>query len=99
MVFIPSSSGQGILRKDSKGNRIWIFLALWVVLFFFLNPDHLLPGVLSGVAEDPMGQREEKLRTLRKERDRFFKENDHTPLKGSDRKRFKGLFYYPVVAL
>ena len=92
MVFFPSSSGQGILRKDSKGNRIWIFLALWVALFLFLNPDPLL----SGVAEDPMIQREEKLRTLRKERDRFFKENDHTPLKESDRKKFKGLFYYPI---
>jgi len=92
MVFFPSSSGQGILRIDSKGNRIWIFLALWGALFPFLNPDPLL----SGVAEDPMIQREEKLRTLRKERDRFFKENDRTPLKDGDRKKFKGLFYYPI---
>ncbi len=92
MVFFPSSSGQGILRKDSKGNRLWIFLALWVVLFLFLNPDHLL----SGVAEDPMIQREEKLNNFRKERDRFFKEDDHSPLKESDRKKFKGLFYYPI---
>jgi uncharacterized protein (DUF1684 family) len=92
MVFFQSSSGQGILRKDSNGNRIWIFLAFWVVLFLFLNPDPLR----SGVAEDPMIQREEKLRTLRRERDRFFKENDRSPLKEGDRKKFKGLFYYPI---
>jgi hypothetical protein len=61
---------------------------------FLLNakPDSLL----SKAMEDPMVQREEKIKTLRGERDRFFKEDAHSPLRESDRKKFKGLSYYPV---
>jgi uncharacterized protein len=46
--------------------------------------------------EDPMVQREEKLGAFRKERDRFFKEDDRSPLREGDRKRFKGLLYFPI---
>jgi uncharacterized protein (DUF1684 family) len=46
--------------------------------------------------EDPMERREEKLKTFRKERDRFFREDSRSPLKEADRKRFKGLVYCPI---
>ncbi len=47
-------------------------------------------------AEDPMEKREEKLKAFREKRDRFFKEDPHSPLKDADRKRFSGLPYYPI---
>jgi uncharacterized protein (DUF1684 family) len=55
------------------------------------------PGlVFSRIVEDPMVQRDEKVKAFRRERDRFFKEDNRSPLKESDRKRFKGLLYYPI---
>jgi len=53
-------------------------------------------ALFSKVMEDPMAQREEKVKAFRKERDRFFREDSHSPLKESDRKRFRGLLYYPI---
>ena len=44
----------------------------------------------------PDGAKGGKAKAFRKERDRFFKEDAHSPLKESDRKRFKGLSYYPI---
>ena len=46
--------------------------------------------------EDPMERREEKLKAFRGKRDRFFREDPQSPLKDADRKRFKGLLYYPT---
>jgi len=46
--------------------------------------------------EDPMERREEKLKAFREKRDRFFREDPHSPLKDADRKGFKGLPYYPI---
>ena len=46
--------------------------------------------------DSPMRRREEKLKIFREKRDRFFKEDVHSPLRESDRKIFKGLFYYPI---
>jgi len=46
--------------------------------------------------KDPMERREERLRVFRERRDRFFKEDRQSPLKENDRKRFKGLVYYPI---
>ncbi|OGP55089.1 MAG: hypothetical protein A2162_07975 [Deltaproteobacteria bacterium RBG_13_52_11b] len=43
-----------------------------------------------------MERRVEKLETFREKRDRFFKEDPRSPLKEADRKRFKGLSYYPI---
>ena len=43
-----------------------------------------------------MDRRQEKLRIFREKRDEFFKEDPHSPLREIDRKKFKGLFYYPV---
>jgi len=45
---------------------------------------------------NPMDRRQEKLRIFREKRDEFFKEDPHSPLREIDRKKFKGLFYYPV---
>jgi hypothetical protein len=45
---------------------------------------------------DSMEKREEKLKAFREKRDRFFKEEPQSPLKESDRKKFKGLIYYPI---
>jgi uncharacterized protein (DUF1684 family) len=59
-----------------------------------------LPGkpdaLLAQVEENPLYQRGEKLKSFREKRDRFFKEDPHSPLKESDRKKFKGLSYYPI---
>jgi hypothetical protein len=46
--------------------------------------------------DDPMERREEKLKAFRAKRDQFFKEDPRSPLKESDRKKFKGLLYYPI---
>jgi len=46
--------------------------------------------------EDPMEGRKEKLKAFREKKDRFFKEDSHSPLKETDRKKFKGLLYYPI---
>lgn len=46
--------------------------------------------------DDPMERREEKLKAFRAKKDLFFKENLRSPLKESDRKKFKGLVYYPI---
>jgi len=46
--------------------------------------------------ENPMEQREEKLKAFREKKDQFFKMDSQSPLKEADRKRFKGLLYYPI---
>jgi uncharacterized protein len=75
-------------------SRKWIFFSISFLCF------SLLPGkldsLLAQVEENPSEQRGEKLKGFREKRDRFFKEDPHSPLKESDRKKFKGLFYYPI---
>lgn len=51
---------------------------------------------LSKEEDNPMERREEKIRIFREKRDRFFKEDPYSPLKETDRKKFKGLTYYPI---
>jgi uncharacterized protein (DUF1684 family) len=46
--------------------------------------------------ENPMERREDRLKTFREKRDKFFKEGPNSPLKETDRKKFKGLIYYPI---
>jgi len=46
--------------------------------------------------DNPMEQREEKLKAFRMKRDQFFKNDSHSPLTESARKKFKGLLYYPI---
>jgi uncharacterized protein (DUF1684 family) len=75
-------------------NRKWIFLSISLLCF------SLLPGkldsLLAQVEKNPLDRRGEKLKDFREKRDRFFKEDPYSPLKESDRKKFKGLFYYPI---
>ena len=76
-------------------NRFLIGCLCFILLGFMLlggRPDLLsLPN-----ENDPMDQREEKLKAFRTKRDQFFKEDPHSPLKEADRKKFKGLLYYPI---
>lgn len=51
---------------------------------------------LSKEEENPIEHREEKLKAFREKKDRFFKEDPHSPLNESDRRKFKGLIYYPI---
>jgi uncharacterized protein (DUF1684 family) len=46
--------------------------------------------------EDPMDRRSEKLKAFREKKNQFFKEDPNSPLKENDRKKFKGLIYYPI---
>jgi uncharacterized protein (DUF1684 family) len=80
--------GYGLLNR-----RWFLFFILSLCLVLLGGKPSLLP---SKMEENPMERREEKLKTFRKERDRFFREDPRSPLKESDRKRFKGLFYYPI---
>jgi uncharacterized protein len=61
---------------------------------FLLGAEIALPS--SFIKTDPLEGREEKLKVLRDKRDRFFREDLHSPLKEMDRKDFKGLHYYPI---
>jgi len=75
-------------------SRKWLFFSI-ASLYFFLLPGRL-DSLLAQVRENPLDQRGEKLKDFREKRDQFFKEDPHSPLKESDRKKFKGLSYYPV---
>lgn len=80
------------LRHLSVGSK-WLPVALATSVFsIFPKVDLLLAKPLG----NPMVQREENLRGLRKERDRFFREEARSPLRETDRKSFKGLSYYPI---
>jgi uncharacterized protein (DUF1684 family) len=71
-----------------------LFLPVLSLCLLFLSGTSVLssPG---GEKELPPG-RKEQLQIFREKRDRFFKEDAHSPLTGADRKRFKGLLYYPI---
>ncbi len=99
----PSPSGQDVDQESPGGRRLvpddrlsgrkWILIALAAFAFFiFPKVDLLLPKIM----EDPTIRREENLMAFRKERDRFFREDTHSPLKENDRRGFKGLHYYPI---
>ena len=72
----------------------WFFLFISCLGFILLSGR---PVFSSKEGEgNPMEQREEKLKTIREKRNLFFKEDPQSPLKESERKTFKGLFYYPI---
>jgi uncharacterized protein len=75
-------------------SRRWLLFSILLLCFFLLGGKSGL--LLSKEEENPMEQREEKLKTFRDKRDRFFKEDPASPLKENDRKKFKGLVYYPI---
>jgi uncharacterized protein (DUF1684 family) len=72
----------------------------WSILLPLVFCLSLLGGKVSFTlpkeGENPIEQREEKLRDYRARKDRFFKEDSRSPLKEADRKKFKSLTYYPI---
>ena len=75
-------------------NRKWIFFT--IAFLYFLLLAGKLDSLLAQVGENPLEQRDQKLKDFREKRDRFFKEASQSPLKEGDRKKFKGLSYYPI---
>jgi uncharacterized protein (DUF1684 family) len=86
--------GNGLNGQIDRINRRLIFLSIACLCFF------LLPGKFDSLfaqgGENPLDQREQKLKDFREKRDRFFKEDPHSPLREYDQKKFKGLTYYPI---
>ncbi len=74
--------------------RKWIFFSIASLCFLLWLGR--LDSLLAQVGENPLDRREEKIKDFREKRDRFFKEDPHSPLKEIDRKKFKGLSYYPI---
>jgi uncharacterized protein (DUF1684 family) len=74
--------------------RRWFLFSIPFLCFILLGGNSGL--LFSKEEEDPMERREEKLKIFREKRDRFFKEDPASPLKESDRKKLRGLIYYPI---
>jgi len=75
-------------------NYKWPFLSIIFLCLLLLGGKVDIPP--PKVEENPMERREEKLKAFRVKKDQFFKEDSQSPLKEADRKRFKGLIYYPI---
>ncbi len=71
------------------------FGIFFLVFYLFLSLLFVSNSLLSK-SEDPLNVRSEKLKEMRRKRDKFFKEDPKSPLKEEDKKRFKGLNYYPI---
>jgi uncharacterized protein (DUF1684 family) len=87
--FLIQQQGRPFFRK-----RKWFSLCFLFLCLFFFNANPAL--LLSKEGENPLERREEKLKAFRQKRDKFFKEDFHSPLKEVDRKKFQGLRYYPI---
>lgn len=72
----------------------WLVFPVLSLSILLLAGKSALP--LNKEEENPTERREEKLKVFREKRDRFFKQDPHSPLKETDRKRFKNLLYYPI---
>ncbi len=80
-------------KKDGP-TPTWLLLLISCLGFLLLSGR---PDVsLTDGGGDPLERREEKLKTFREKRDQFFKGDSPSPFKESDRKKFKGLLYYPI---
>jgi hypothetical protein len=77
------------------GNILAWFLLLISCLGFLLLGSRPDISTTDG-GKDPLERREEKLKIFREKRDQFFKEDPHSPLTERDRKKFRGLLYYPI---
>jgi len=82
------------MYKKDVATPAWFLLLISCLGFLLLNGQPDISSTEGG--RDPMERREEKLKTFRERRDRFFKEDPQSPLKEADRKKFKGLSYYPI---
>ena len=85
--------GESRLSGDSLLNQRRLRLSMLCLCLFLLSAKSELP---LPAEEDPMERREEKLNLFRQKRDQFFKSDPSSPLKEDDRKKFKGLIYYPI---
>jgi len=72
----------------------WFLVSISFLCFFLLSGKSNSP--YSKEEENPMEKREEKLKSFREKKDRFFKEDSQSPLREIDRKKFRGLIYYPI---
>lgn len=72
--------------------RFFVSFTCFLLLFFAGGLDLSL----SKEGEDPMEGREEKIRAFREKRDLFFKKDPNSPLKESEKNKFKGLLYYLI---
>ncbi len=73
--------------------RTWLSLSVTSLILLFLAGGQGFP--LSR-EEDPIERREEKIRVFREKRDLFFKTDPNSPLKEGEKRKFKGLLYYPI---
>jgi uncharacterized protein (DUF1684 family) len=80
------------MDRIMKRRRLFFTISILCLILFYGKFNLLL----SKEEENPMERREEKLRIFREKKDRFFKEDPNSPLKESDKKKFKGLIYYPI---
>jgi hypothetical protein len=82
------------MERHGAFSRRWLLFSI-SLLGLLLLAEEPSPS-LSKEVENPMEKREEKLKAFREKKDQFFKEDSRSPLKEADRKRFKGLIYYPI---
>jgi uncharacterized protein (DUF1684 family) len=86
-------AGRGLMERSIMLTRRRFLFLLW---FFSVSLGTQFNLPLTIGEEDPLDRREEKLKTFRAKKDRFFKEDPQSPLSESDQKKFKGLIYYPI---
>ncbi len=72
----------------------WLFFSISSLCLILLLGK--LDPLLAQREENPLEQREQKLKGFRERRDRFFREDPQSPLKERDRKKFTGLSYYTI---
>jgi uncharacterized protein (DUF1684 family) len=80
------------MRPDLR--RIGSFAGSFIFFLFFAGALPLLSAEVG--TNDPLYQREEKIKAFRTKRNHFFKDDPRSPLKEDARKGFKGLIYYPI---
>lgn len=82
------------MRRYASIDHEWILSSILCLCLLLLGAK---PDLIASKAEEnPMEQREEKLKAFRAKKDHFFKEDSQSSLKEVDRKKFKGLIYYPI---
>jgi len=82
------------MYKKDHTTPAWLLLLVSCLGLLLLNGR---PGIsTTDEGRDPMEGREKKLKAFREKRGQFFKEDPHSPLKERDRKKFRGLLYYPI---
>jgi uncharacterized protein (DUF1684 family) len=81
------------MKIFGKNNKRFLFTLLYFISILLFSGKS---APLLKAEENLIENRIEKLKTMRENRDKFFKEDPKSPLKEPDRKRFKGLNYYPI---